>query len=363
MRFQAASELYCIAVKPVHFPSPWHRPAAAFLVLAIGCGCVAAEPVDERRLAAVNEAVAAMSIEAREIGEYMLSEHPPVWHRPHGAIRNLGPRDAMVVLERMLRPMTGNDYADTYIRWHLMHVVNRASAADRRETGERLVRLIQMMPGPIEVEILPEARDEPPEIGAEYRMLINRNTVVVGYPPYQRTIWPPQSHRFMVGERLAAAEADYARAMELKDKFVVIPDPIAIARNRRVRMRNWVVRQYRGELVYALIQTGDPEMLRLVFAEVDRQAKLGNGVALDLLTFVYLAAFDGALNRYDAALLIEVSQMLDKTARAHDRYQRYAGQSRNFGDYAFHLIEMLRDGGGFIQPAEQPLARDMNAAR
>ncbi|MCE9592061.1 MAG: hypothetical protein K8S99_16255 [Planctomycetes bacterium] len=287
--------------------------------------------------------VAELMKEAQELDNYDKPDSPAHFTRPHPAVSTLGGEASLDVLDRMLQPFLGNEYRDTYIRWHLMNVVSRTRQQDRKATGPRLIQLLNNMPGPIGGKERPTHRYEPPDIASHYFSLANSANVVVGYPPFQRVVGAPESYKYMDPDRIAKVKANLAEAAGLRDKFKTIVDQNAVKWNERIRQVNYIIRQYRGELTYALIQTGDPEILRKVFYEVDKQAKLKNGIAFDLLAYIYLAAFDGVLENYPGPSLLQASRSLETTARQVEGYVNYGGMTRNFADYAFHLIAMLRE--------------------
>lgn len=304
----------------------------------------------------VQAAIKQLLAEARELDDLKQPKTTAVFTRPHPSLKGWGPEMANEALSRMLDSFTGNDYRDTYVRWHLMAVVKTASQSDRRNHGDRLVTLIKKAAAMDDLKAQaeqPEYTPEPADVAAKWWALVHPMHVVVGYPPFQQLIGPPASFAHMDAAKRQKSEADWVVAQTLK--WQNVPNPEAIAFNQRVRQMNWVVRQYRGELIYALFFTGDPEMARLITGEIARQANRRSGIALDLMSFLYLAAFDGALNLYPQAVLDEMSKSIEKAAKANEAWISYGGQNRNFADYAFHMIYMLRDGGGFT------IASDMAA--
>lgn len=311
--------------------------------------------------AKIDQVIRKLELEARDLDKLDDPKNPPTFRRPHGELKAFTEDDAMLVLNRMTSDFTGNKYLDTYIRSHLMWVVKKARQSDREEAGRKLVQLIKQMPGRIEVPRKTVTTYDPPEVYAEYRRKIDSLRVEVGYPPFQKYVNAPESFQHMDAARRAAGEKTYAEALALKDKFTSKVDKQAQAFNNRVDHVNQMVREYRGELIYELLKTGDPEMLKLVVAEMERQANAQTGIQFDLLNYMYMAAYDGVLNLYSATDLRVVSTGLEKIARAKEEYVSYMGQKRNFADYAFHMIYMLRDGGGFIDPKD--LVEDPNARR
>lgn len=298
----------------------------------------------------LHHAVAELKAEALEVGRYAEEiAVTPHFSRPHPALASFDHDAAPDVLRRMLQPFTGNAYEDTYVRWHMMHVVKKANAEDRRKIGPELVKLIRQMPGPLDIPDRRWWRWVPEPQGSAWHHLFITLRVVTGYPPYEKRFDPPASFEYMDAETRAWAEERWKKVQELKETFETVIDQDAIAFNQRIRKVNWTVRQYRGELIYALFFTGDPEMARLVISAIQKHAPKNNGIALDLLSFWYLAAFDGALELYEPKVLGELSQKLERIARNNDQWYKYQHRQRNFADYAFHLVTMLRDGSIYIE--------------
>ena len=50
--------------------------------------------------------------------------------------------------------------------------------------------------------------------------------------------------------------------------------------------------------------------------------------------------------------LKQMGKNLMRAAKANEEWTDYKGRKRNFADYAFHMISLLEDGGGFTQ--QQP---------
>lgn len=318
------------ASTPAPAPAPGGKPAPAGSSAA-----AAASPLDR--------AVLELQKEAQDLDNYEKPDAPALFRRPHPAVSTIGGESTNEVLDRMLQPFTGNEYRDTYIRWHLLNVLTRTSQAERRPIGPKLLQLLQKMPGAISGKERQTHYYEPPEIASKYFSLINSGNVVVGYPPFQRELAPPESYKEMDPERIARVKANLAEAALLRDKFKTIRDEKAVKWNERIRQVNYIIRLYRGELIYALLQTGDPEMLKAVFSEIEKQARAKNGVTFDLMAYVYLAAFDGVLDLYPGPVLMECSRKLESMAKVFEGYTRYGGMDRNFAEYAFHMIYMLRE--------------------
>jgi len=305
-------------------------------------------PQEKRRL---EEAIGKVEEEAKLLDQYedVPEDFEPHFNRPHPAIQGIGGTSAGATLRRMVQPFTGNEFRDTYIRWHLLNIVRQAPDDDLRESGPLIVRLLQMMPGPLNVERRQERKYVPPEIWQEYQRLLKKMTITrrTGYPPFVRIqrIRPPEVIKHLSGQAKARAEALWERAQELRSQFEVVVDEAAVAFNRRVREMNFIIRQYRGELIYEALRTGDPAMLKLVVNAIGRRASSESIQAFDLMAFMYLAGFDGLLNRYAPELLEEAGNLLERLARRYDDNREFDGDVRNFADYSFHMVQMLKDPG------------------
>jgi hypothetical protein len=343
--------------------APTTRPSAAEAVTtgeSRDTGpAITPQQLRKEQAAMLEKALEQLKAEAEALDKFEDTAPKLIFTRPHPAIAQWGADMAVPCLDRMMaKPLTreakGSDYRDTYIRWHLMWVVKKASQEERERTGPRLVKLIKALPDGLSAPGKEEYRYEPHDAWNKYVNLVHSGDVVVGYPPFQQVLNAPASYPHLSPEKVAEVKKNLeeAEAMKNSNAFKIITDPNAIKWNARVRELNYLVRQYRGELIYSLLLTGDPEMAKLVMSEIDRQASIKSGTAFDLMAFVYLAAFDGALNLYEQKTLTELSAKLEASARRMEGYMNYSGVPRNFADYAFHMIYMLRDGGGFIDPKE-----------
>lgn len=308
--------------------------------------------VATKRRQLIERVVEELTAEAIDVGKYKDATISPHFGRPHPTLGGFGPDAALDVLDRMLQPFAGNVYEDTYVRWHLMHVVNLASESDRKQMGRRFVQLIKQMPETLGISQRSEFRREPEDVATDFFRIRDQLRVTIGYPPYQRRYDPPESFEYMSVKRRAEAEVLWEKAKKMQDRFSVIVDVDALAFNGRIREVNWIVRQYRGELIYALFFTGDQGMVELIISTINGHARKRSGIAFDLLAFGYLAVFDGALDLYEPSFLKQMGKNLMRAAKANEEWTDYKGRKRNFADYAFHMISLLEDGGGFTQ--QQP---------
>src|SRR5262249_34887228 len=151
--------------------------------------------------------------------------------------------------------------------------------------------------------------------------------LVVGYPPFQHVIHAPESLKQADPSQVAAYNQyvkDYPALLEAfrkrlaeaekpyGGKFEYIRDEGGVAGNYRLRAMSEIMRHYRGEVIHALLQSGDPETGKLVMTEIGRQATNRSPFAFDLLSYAYLASFDGALNLYDQPALDQMSALLEQ---------------------------------------------------
>ncbi len=332
------------------------RPVAAVVVLAgisglIGWLCAPSvlhaddqSVQDKKKIdAIIEEAAEKLIADSALLEQYKLESGGPHLSRPHPAISTWGPQMVEPMLQRMRKSFTKNEYRDTYIRWHMMEVVKRVPQGELGEAAQVLVELVDKMPPPLSVEARPEWYDKPAEIGSRHRSLVASAGVAVGIPPFEKYFSPPDSYQYMNEQQKADAEAAYAEALALEGQFETIHDDDAKAFNKRVGFVNWVVRQYRGELIYALMWTGDRQVGLKIMAAIDRHARSGSRLALDLLQFLYQAAYEGALELYDRETRNDMSKRLLRTAKATEGWVSYGNQSRNFGDFSFHMIYLLKD--------------------
>ena len=308
---------------------------------------VAAPKATGPNRARIQEGVTRLIEDAGLIEDFNPKGPLPHLRRPHPALAGWDVSMVGDVLDRMLESFTGNAYRDTYIRWHLMWVVRKCSQQQIRDVGPTLKSLIDRMPPPVSGAGRPEYSYEPPGTGEElfwrHYGLSHAGDITIGIPPFDRTIGPPESFKYMSEAQIAAAKAKMEEAKTLEGTFKRTFDPEARAFNQRIASVNSLIREYRGELIYALIWTGDPKMARQVMKAIDHHARSGSGIAIDLINYFYRAAFSGALEFYDPPLRGQMSKQLKATAKAAERWSSYGGWERNLADYAFHLVQMLAD--------------------
>lgn len=331
--------------------------------------------------AEIEAAIRRLTAEAEGIDRIERPEFDPVFERPHPALRDFTPDMGELVLRRMTQPLTGNDHYDIYIRWHLIEPV-KSMLADRfdqyKQTGERqvskqvdeqIIRLLRSLTAPVRIERfenehwVPKTKDHDKarEIAKLHRKLESETSVRIGYPPFDRGLRDDADKvRAAPAHRKAQIQASLEKLRRLRHEHMSEQDETtkeqARYANERLRNLENADREYRNDLMYALIQTGSPASLQRVADELARLVKDNNLAAFDLLTATYDATLNGYLGMYDDAQRDEFASKLESTARGTDRYRNYlrngsydwfrerwiSPTERNFADYAFPLIEILR---------------------
>ena len=318
------------------------------------------------RVATLEEVVNQLIAEAKELDELKAPSVPPQWKRPHPLLGNWEPQMGEVVLDRLMQKFTGNKYRDNYIRWHLIWVVQRMLEArfeqfrinDQHEVpediGARLMELVRTMPKEIRGAYRhPWWRYEPEHIAAQYHALRNATYIKVGFPPFEREYWGADAVPLHHASRQEEMKQKVAEMERLLPLFESIHDHEVVAYNQRIRELNLTVREYRGDLIYAIIQTGDPKRLVMVVREIGKKIDEKQWIGLDLMAYMYLAAFDGYLALYDEELLTDVGKEMKNITRRADTYVHYMRgnepipnwvipNQRNFEEYAYHLVELLK---------------------
>lgn len=322
---------------------------AGVIMVPVASADAAVSPEDKARLAS---AIEVLKAEAGQIGAIKQGSEEPLFLRPHPALVSFGPEMAVPVLIEMLQPLDTRDYRDTYIKWHLLYVVKKATRADRRDVVDRLTRLLHQIPGPINIARREAYDYSPPEIAAKYRTLLIKSRVKTGYPPFVKTYHGRDAIEYVRPGQRAKWTKMADEIDRLRKLWTRTPIPENIAFNKRIDEVKFVVRQYRGELAYELLRSGDPKVLRLISDTIDRNLKARQMIAFDLLAYVYAAGTDGVLTGFEHKDLEAFGGEIKRVARGSADYEKYEvsktvspyySRKRNFADCAFHLIHMLEN--------------------
>ena len=100
-----------------------------------------------------------------------------------------------------------------------------------------------------------------------------------------------------------AEKAMWAEALTLVGKFKVIDSPQNVAYNYRMIYMNWIIREYRGELLYDLAAQDDPRALERIIDAIVAAAATDPVRATDFASFLNKAYFDGMLGKHNAGEL------------------------------------------------------------
>ena len=137
----------------------------------------------------------------------------------------------------------------------------------------------------------------------------------------------------MDGGQRAKAEKNYAEAQTLGfGKFKVIDSPQNVAYNYRMIYMNWVIREYRGELLYDLVAQDDPRALDRIVDALVAAASTDPVRATDLASFLNKTYFDGMLGKHTPAELKSMAKKLRAAGAAAEHAAHEAGVRSQAGN-------------------------------
>ncbi|HZK80091.1 MAG TPA: hypothetical protein VFC46_03470, partial [Humisphaera sp.] len=245
--------------------------------------------------------------------------------RPHAAVAKLSTSTVRDVLRLMNTRLTGDPLKDTYIRYHLMYLVNKAQDEGAEHFTRDLIALAGLVPKDLKIEFKQWLRYEPPEVAQRYYFLVNSCIVNVGFPPFNRQIGAPASFQYMDAAQKAKCTAMWAEAQTLVGKFKAINSAENYAYNWRQIYMNWIIREYRGELLYDLVAQDDPRALERIIDAIVAAAASDPVRATDFASFLNKAYFDGMLGKHSAGELKSVAKKLRAAALASEIAAHNAG--------------------------------------
>lgn len=341
---------------------------AGVLALSYDAAGQVARPgqTDPQVKARVDRALEQLLAEARDLEKTDASARKPSFTRPHPALRDWGADMAPAAIEAIGDKLTGNDYLDAYVRWHLLAVAAQSKDLDPSRVTGTLEARLKALPEKLAAPYKDYARIEPEDVHREwYRLYTTELRITVGYPPFQKYVDPPESLELMEPARRAEAQKIWTRVQQLRQQWKITYDQKAIDYNERVGQLNHIARQYAGELAYQLLRAGEPQGLAAVTTAIGRHARTLTG--FDLLNYMYNAWFDGHLGQYSAKDLAAAGRELETAARAVEKEWVRQGNytQRNFAEYAFHMVESLKAGDvmGFTAAAPRSTAPSRSPAR
>ncbi len=351
----------------------FHR-AAIFRVVSLfltGIFCIAL--TGQKCLAAsdggrIDAAFEQLVLEAGELGSLKVPEHRAVFTRPHRVVRELEPGDGEDVLRRLGGKLSGDPYGDIYIRWHMMPVVQgwlrqRAVSSEGgapqplpSDVLRVLHDLFKSMPAESESKWENPYSDEGKKLNARISALRSQTRVVVGVPPFEKTYSGRTALPHMTPQARRKAEPKVKELEALENQRKQMRDRDIDVVNERFSDVNKAFREYRSDLTYAMLQTGDDKSLSDVGSAIGTLIRNRQRAGLDLMQATYKAMHDGYLGLYDDRALASLRGKITKAASGARKYERYnrgpepvprdvKPNMRSFGAYSAHLLGVLEDPG------------------
>jgi hypothetical protein len=292
--------------------------------------------------------------------------------RPHSAIAPLTAEMGLVVLQEMAQDFTGDPHADSYVRYHLMPIVegminqhfrlvifgNKRDKKLPDFVGDQLERLIRGTPLRGKSGMGVEHIREPAHLWKEYYRLREQASITVGTPPFERMLRGQEALRMAQGGKKQQIQNALDKMSEIRPKLREKVDVMAARYNQRVGNFNQVNRRYLGDLLGGLVASGSDETFTLFSSTIDRLLADNNqNTAYDLLDVFYAAVFNGHLRLYSDRQLEEFQRRLEQLGRKYSNYRDlYLGDRkirfdlegprdlrRSFYDASFHLRKLLDD--------------------
>ncbi|MEZ6190117.1 MAG: DUF4159 domain-containing protein [Phycisphaerales bacterium] len=346
------------------------RNRAIVLVAAVvslytgGLTLHAAEPDTTRIDAAFEQLIN----EARDLETIKNPEHRMVDSRPHRSVLTLSADDGPAVLERMAGKLAGDEYGDAYIRWHLMPCIKdwlhaRAiGAADgtpvplSSESVGALRDLFKDMPAEMPARYISPYNEEGQAINKRLASLRSQTRITVGTPPFDKTYSGRAALPHMTPAARKRAEPLVAEIERLEEQVKQMRDRDILLVNERYLDVSKAMREYRCDLTYAMIQSGDDKALDTVADAIAGLIRQHQRAGFDLTQAVYRAMRDGYLALYDDRALASLRARITRATAGARGYEKYnAGdeplpytvkpEMRSYAEYAAHLTDMLGDPG------------------
>ncbi len=304
--------------------------------------------------------------EANDLGTVKQPEHRANFKRPHRAVRALKAQDGPVILERMAGKLAGDDYGDTYIRWHLMPAIetwlgSRATSADESSDASLTVQqvkiiqdLFRSMPPEAEPRYVSPYSDEGKEINKRLAQLRAKTRITVGVPPFEKTYSGRAALPHMTPAARKKAEPIVEEIDRLQDQVKGMRDRDIEQVNERYREVAKAMREYRFDLGYMMVQSGNQKLLNDVGSAVGTLIRRRQRAGFDVTQAIYKAMHDGYLNQYDDRALASLRENLMKTAASTRSYETYLRgnepmpyyiqpELRCYAGYVYQLTDLLAE--------------------
>lgn len=304
--------------------------------------------------------------EAGELGSIKTPEHRAVFSRPHRVARELEPGDGEAVLRRLDGKLSGDPYGDVYVRWHLMPAVQDwlAQRAIQAEGGtpdplpadvlRTLRSLFKSMPAEAGSKWQNPYSEEGKKLNARITALRSQTRVTVGVPPFEKTYSGRAALPHMTEQARRKAEPKVKELESLENRRKQMRDRNIDVVNERYSDVNKAFREYRSDLAYAMIQTGNDQALNEVGSAIGALVRKRQRAGLDLMQSAYRAMHDGYMGQYNDRALATFRGRLSKAASGARKYERYnrgpepvprdvKPNMRSFAAYSAHMLGLLED--------------------
>ena len=342
----------------------WGMLLGAWCLLIITVPCFS--QTDDAAASRVDAAFTQLVNEANDLGTIKSPEHRAVFSRPHRVIDSLQPEDGAIVIPRLAEKLTGDPYGDTYIRWHCMPLVQayfqalviQADGSEPhplpREVTNALRDLFKHLPPEAKARYVSPYTDEGKEINAKIARLRAQTRITVGVPPFEKTYSGRAALPHMTPAARKKAEPIVEQIERLQDQVKQMRDRDIDRVNERYRDVTKAFREYRFDLAYAMVQSGDDALLNDLTAGITGLIRQRQRAGLDLTQALYKAMRDGYLGQYDDRTLTGLRARLSKaaaSARPYEPYQRgdepvprdVKPEMRSFAQYVAHMLDLLQD--------------------
>lgn len=332
--------------------------------VCLAAGVLTADTADDASVSRIDAAFEQLTNEANDLGTVKSPEHRAVLTRPHRVLDTLKPGDGPAVIHRMAGKLTGDPYGDAYIRWHLMPLVQdylheRALEPSGDETlpndvAHDLRDLFKQLPPEAEARYVSPYTEEGQRINQQIARLRAQTRITVGVPPFEKTYSGRSALPHMTPAARKKAEPIVKEIERLQDQVKQMRDRDIDRVNERYREVAKLMRAYRFDLAYAMVQSGDAALLNDLAGGITVLIRQRQRAGIDLTNALGKAMRDGYLGRYDGRALAGLRSRLAKAAMGARHYEKYLRgeepvpgdvkpEMRCYAEYVGHMLDLLKD--------------------
>ncbi len=312
----------------------------------------------------VDAAIEQLINEANDLGTIKSPEHRAVMSRPHRVLESLNSEDGPTVIKRMAEKLTGDTYGDTYIRWHLIPFIQQylhahaiSEQADEplpAEVTRALRDLFKHLPPEAEARYVSPYTEEGKALNAKIARLRSQTRITVGVPPFEKTYSGRSALPHMTDAARRKTEPIVDEIEKLQDQVKQMRDRDVDRVNERYRDVVKSLREYRFDMAYTMVQSGDRALLNDLASGIAGLIRQRQRAGLDLMDALYKATRHGYLGRYDDRALSGFRARLSKAASGARPYEPYLRgedavprdvkpEMRSFANHAGHMLDLLQD--------------------